>query len=262
MSRDSFKWIRLLRAQSNMAWNVSREGASTPLWAIHFLHAFSGKHVPVFHPSHYKNFFLIPSLNPGSFSLNFWQLVSNPSIWAGLKKIRKMPNVTSPLSTPVPRCNRQDWGGKNHCFCAVPKEENKSNRIHGTSLLSAFFFPYSPRYFWQLSQACAVLFLSQILFPWHILLPSTELQPVLQITCVDPKTFEREKLPYLLHSLERDAPHCSVPYSAGIQDKISALETEIACGLISPRHGVTMQTERLLRATTLAWSLPSLGINN
>lgn len=114
-----------------------------------------------------------------------------------------------------------------------------------------------PGIFGQLSQVCAVLFLSQILFPWHVLLPSTESQPVLQITCIDPKTFVREQLPYLLHSLERD-----VPSSAGRQDKLSALETEIGCGLIFPCYGLTMQTDRSLRATRLAWSLASLSDNS
>lgn len=119
-----------------------------------------------------------------------------------------------------------------------------------------------PGIFGQLLQASAVLLLSQILFPWHVLLPSSELQPVLQITCIDPKTSVREKLPYLLHSLERDAPHCSAPSSAGRQDNVSALETEIACGLIFPCHGVTMQTERSLRSTRLAWPLASLSDNS
>lgn len=51
----------------------------------------------------------------------------------------------------------------------------------------------------------------------------------------------------------------NIPSSAGEQNKLSALETKIVCGLIFPCHGLTMQTEKSLRAKRLVWSLASLS---
>lgn len=204
-------------------------------------------------------------INPASYSLNFWQLISNlqiPSTWDGLKKIRKMPNVTSAPRHPCTQRQQAGLGGKPLLLVLFQKKRASQTEHMELPCFQHFSSLSHPGIFGQLLQARAVLLLSQILFPWHVLLPSTESQPVLQITCIDPKTFVREKLPYLLHSLDRDAPHCSVPSSAGIQDKLSALETEIAGGLILPCCSVTMQRERSLRATSLAWCLPSLCVNS
>lgn len=81
-----------------------------------------------------------------------------------------------------------------------------------------------PGIFWQLSQAPVVLLLSQIVFPWHILLASKQSQPVPQIPFTGPKSFVREKLPYLRHSLGRMLPPQVLPSSSGEQGKLSALK--------------------------------------
>jgi len=66
ISRDIFNWIGLLRAPSNMAWDVSRDGAS-PTSLHNLCQGFTTLSV--------KNFFLISSLNLPSFSFRSSPLV-------------------------------------------------------------------------------------------------------------------------------------------------------------------------------------------
>jgi len=61
MSRDIFNWIRLLRAPSNLAWHVPRDGVS-PASLGNLGQGFTNVSI--------KNFFLTSSLNLPSFSLN------------------------------------------------------------------------------------------------------------------------------------------------------------------------------------------------
>jgi len=66
VSRDIFHWVRLLRALSNLAWNVSRDGASTTsLGSL-------GQGLTTLTV---KNVFLLSSLNLPSFSLKPLPLV-------------------------------------------------------------------------------------------------------------------------------------------------------------------------------------------
>jgi len=60
VSRDIFNWVRLLRAPSNLAWNVSRDGASTTSL---------GNLGQCLTTLTAKKFFLISGLNLPSFSL-------------------------------------------------------------------------------------------------------------------------------------------------------------------------------------------------
>ena len=66
MSRDIFNQTRLLRAPSNLAWNVSRDGASTTSL---------GNLCQCLTTLTVKNFFLISSLHLPSFSLKPFLLV-------------------------------------------------------------------------------------------------------------------------------------------------------------------------------------------
>ncbi|KAK4831204.1 hypothetical protein QYF61_016041 [Mycteria americana] len=84
MSRDIFNYIRLLRAPSNLALNVSRDGASTTSLGNLF-HCFTTPTV--------KNFFLLSSLNLPSFTLKTLPLVL---LQQALLKILKGCNKVSP----------------------------------------------------------------------------------------------------------------------------------------------------------------------
>ena len=102
MSRDFFNWIRLLRAPSNLAWNVFRDGASTTSL---------GNLCQCFTTLSVKNFFLISSLNLPSFGLKPSPLVLSqqallkdlsPSFLKAPIKYWKAP-LRSPLVLLFPR---------------------------------------------------------------------------------------------------------------------------------------------------------------
>jgi len=99
VSRDIFSWIKVLRAPSNQAWNISRDGASTT-YLDNLFQCFTTLHV--------KIFFLLSSLNLHSLSLKLCSLSyhSKPCwkylthilyrpllVLAGCSKISAQPSV-------------------------------------------------------------------------------------------------------------------------------------------------------------------------
>jgi len=175
-----------------------------------------------------------------------------------------MPNMTHGLAICLPALLQPAATGrvgKEALLVVLYLKRTASQTEHGGLSRSQHSSSLSQEgIFWQLSQAQVVLLLSQILFPRHALLSSTESQPCPSDNLRRAKDLCKRKAALSLAFFGKGCSSLQdVPSSAGKQDKLSALETEIARDLILPCYGLTRQTEKSLSAARLALSLASLS---